>query len=249
MPKVYVKLAGGLGNQLFQIANGYAYAKRHRHELLLDDSDWTASQGKSPRDYQNSIFANFEYVSRIVKKTPPIEYTEQKFNYHEIPNFYFDVSLSGYFQSLKYFEDYKDDFISQLCLPKCPMFEDAVAVHVRRGDYLQHAHIHYVCDTEYFKENMKKFPDKKIHVFTDSKDFVQKEFWDHDFQIIETGSELGDLTAMANHSSMICSNSSFSWWASLLGIKKEKVIVPKKWFNNYQKHDDIYRTDFTISNI
>jgi hypothetical protein len=44
---------------------------------------------------------------------------------------------------------------------------------------------------------------------------------------------------------LICSNSSFSWWASFIGVKKNKIIVPKIWFKNIQNHDDIYREEFT----
>jgi hypothetical protein len=249
MNTVYVKLAGGLGNQLFQIANGYAYSKKHNRVLLLDDTEWAASQGKSPKNYQNTIFKNFKYVSEKITKDSYIEFHEPEFNYNEIPKFDKDICLIGYFQSLKYFETYKDDFISQLELPECNLFKDSVAVHIRRGDYLQHAHIHYVCDTEYFSKNIKEFSEKNINVFTDSLELVQSEFNDHNFRIIQTESELMDLMAMANHTDIICSNSSFSWWASLLGVKKNKIIVPTRWFNNFQNHDDIYRTDFTLSKI
>lgn len=248
MSVVYVNLEGGLGNQIFQVANGYAYSQKHGKKLILDDSNWNAQQGNSPRMYQETIFRNFEYIDKNKRRINQ-EYMEPKFNYVEIPKFDSDVRLVGYFQSLKYFKDFKDEFVAKLWLPESPIFKDSVAVHIRRGDYLTNAHIHYVCDTEYFKENIKDFSNKQIHVFTDSKDFVQKEFWDQDIQIIETESELGDLTAMANHDNMIISNSSFSWWASLLGIKKEKIFVPNRWFNNFQQHDDIYRTDFTISKI
>jgi hypothetical protein len=248
MSDVYVNLEGGLGNQLFQVANGYAYARKYGKNLILDDSNWAAQQGNSPRTYQETIFKNFRYIERGRNKIIR-EYREPKFNYVEIPNFDFNIKLVGYYQSLKFFEDYSDEFISKLWLPPTSIFENSVAVHIRRGDYLRCAHIHYVCDTAYFKENIKEFPDKQIHVFTDSKDFVRSEFWDHDFKIIQTESELGDLTAMANHDNMIISNSSFSWWASLLGVKKKKIIAPTKWFNNFQAHEDIYRTDFTISKI
>jgi hypothetical protein len=248
MSKCYVNVVGGLGNQLFQIAAGYAYSKRYDKEMLINYSDWTASQGNHVLSYKDTIFKNFKYESiSNTEKVSPIE--EIRFNYSELPYHSGDVSLNGYFQSLKYFEDCKDEFISLLHLPECPTYDDAVAVHIRRGDYLKFAQVHYVCSAEYFKENIKQFPDKKIHIFTDSEDFVRNEFSDYNLEILSTESELGDLTAMANHDNMICSNSTFSWWASLLGVKKKKVIVPNKWFNDHQEYDDIYRADFTISSI
>jgi len=239
---VYIKLQGGLGNQLFQVACGYAYAKKYGKQLILDDIGWSASQGNNPKSYRDTIFKNFEYIKNIPRTT--VTYTEPRFNYTEIPKYDFDVSLSGYFQSLKYFEDCVEEFIDLLDYPKFGTFEDSVAVHVRRGDYLQHSHIHYVCDTDYFKRNLERFSDKKIHIFTDSKDFVSKEFWDLDVKIVNTYSDLTDMAAMAYHPNIICSNSSFSWWASLLGVKKDKIIVPPIWFKNYENHEDIYRQEF-----
>jgi hypothetical protein len=247
MNNVYAGLKGGLGNQIFQVANGYAYSKKYGKNLILDDSKWFAGQGKSPRIYKETIFKNFEYVDKG-KKINVQEYNEPKFDYVEIPNFDNDIKLVGYYQSLKYFEEIKDEFISKLWLPYYPFFKDSVAVHIRRGDYLKYKRYN-ICDTNYFRENIKKFQNKKIHIFTDSKEYVVKEFCCDNIEIIQTESELNDLASMSNYDNLIISNSTFSWWASLLGVKKEKIIAPSRWFNESKNYNDIYRDDFTISKI
>ena len=89
-----------------------------------------------------------------------------------------------------------------------------------------------------------KFEGLQQNVFTDSLDYVSQEFHDMKFNIIKSQSELLDLSLMSKHENIICSNSSFSWWASLLGIPKKKIIVPDKWFHNFQPHEDIYRPEF-----
>jgi hypothetical protein len=244
MSNCYIALVGGLGNQLFQVAAGYGYARKYDKNLVLDISKWGAHQGRSPDQYRNNLFCNFKYFTYHTRNVIPIH--EKRFNYDPLPFMHGDVSLHGYFQSLKYFEEYQEDFISLLNLPDVSVDGD-VAVHIRRGDYLQFAHRHFVCDAKYFLHNMSKFPDKKMNVFTDSPEHVRDEFGNLD--IIKSDSELKDLTMMSRHDNIICSNSSFSWWASLLGKEKKNIIVPKIWFKNFEEHNDIYRNDFTISEV
>jgi hypothetical protein len=245
MSNVYVALAGGLGNQLFQVAAGYVYSRKYDKNLVLDISKWSAHQGRCPDQYRNNIFSNFKYSTYHTRDVVGIY--EKRFNYDPLPFIHGDVCLHGYFQSLKYFEEYKEDFINLLNLPDVSV-DGEVAVHIRRGDYLQFANIHLVCDTKYFLHNMGKFQDGKINVFTDSPEHVREEFGNW-MNIVKSDSELRDLTMMSQHDNIICSNSSFSWWASLLGKEKKKIIVPKIWFNNFQEHNDIYRNDFQISDV
>jgi hypothetical protein len=244
MSNCHVALVGGLGNQLFQVAAGYAYSRKYDKNLVLDISKWSAHQGRCPNQYQNNIFSNFKYSTYHTRNVIPIH--EKRFNYDPLPFMHGDVCLHGYFQSLKYFEEYKDEFINLLNLPDVSIDGD-VAVHIRRGDYLQFANIHLVCGTDYFLHHISKFPEAKVNVFTDSPEYVQAEFGN--MNIIKSNSEIEDLTMMSQHDNIICSNSSFSWWASLLGKEKKKIIVPKIWFHNFEDHHDIYRNEFIISEI
>ena len=61
MNNCFVKVGGGLGNQLFQVAAAYSYCKKYNKKLYIDISDWSASQGNNPTNYKDSIFKNFEY--------------------------------------------------------------------------------------------------------------------------------------------------------------------------------------------
>ncbi len=245
MKNCYVNVIGGIGNQLFQIAAGYAYAKKHDKKLIINPYKWCAGQGTNPLVYKDNIFKHFEYGNYLTGNVISIH--EKRFNYDELPFHNGNVALNGYFQSLKYFKEYKNQFISLLNLPNISTKiseSNNVAVHIRRGDYLKYPNLHYVCKTNYFKEQLSKFEGCQQNVFTDSVDYVLNEFSDCNFNIIKSNSELEDLTLMSKHENIICSNSSFSWWASLLGTPKNKIIVPDKWFHNFQPHEDIYRSEF-----
>lgn len=244
MNTCYAKVVGGVGNQLFIAAAGYAYAKKYNMRFAIDPSNWGASQGRNIIEYKDTLFKNFNFENA---PDGTLNVNEKRFNYDELPFYDSSIALFGYFQSLKYFEEVADEFISMLNLPDINtsnLKKNNVAIHIRRGDYLHHSNIHHVCDTEYFKTQLLKFEGFQQNAFTDSSDYVVEEFHDSRFNLIKSNSELLDLAFMSKHENMICSNSSFSWWASFLGTPKNQIIVPDKWFHNFEPHEDIYRSDF-----
>lgn len=242
MSNCYVKVVGGLGNQLFQIAAGYAYSKKYDKQVVIDAVRWNAGQGNHVFSYKDTIFKNFEYGSADRENTFDIH--EREFNYSELPYYSDNVALNGYFQSLKYFEEYQKDFVDMLNIPKANLEKPdskKVAFHIRRGDYLLYPDIHYACKTDYFDRCFELFKDFDIDVFTDSPNYVLGEFIHQKFNLIQTDSELKDLTLMSRYNNIVCSNSTFSWWASFLGDADKKIIVPSKWFMDGRDHGDIYR--------
>lgn len=243
MSKCYANVCGGIGNQLFQVATNYAYGKRHGKTSFIDYSKWHASQGNSPLKFEHTVFKNFNYG--VGENTKDIQ--ETRFGYDELPFTEGDVSLNGYFQSVKYFEDYLEEIISLINLPDVRtdfIEEKNVAFHIRRGDYLKFPDL-FCFGNEYLRRQFFNFGEYQINVFTDSPELVLKEFDGYDFNLIQTSSEINDLTLISQHDNVVCSNSSFSWWASLLGKRKDKIIVPDKWIKG-QDCSDIYRSDMTI---
>lgn len=241
MDNCYVNVMGGLGNQLFQIAAGFAYSKKTGKRLIINPANWNAGQGNHAISYKDTIFKNFEYGIPITRNIVGIH--EKQFNYTELPLHIGSVALCGYFQSLKYFSEYKDEFINLLCLPEVKtsfITDGSVAFHIRRGDYLKFPHIYNICDRVYFDKLFTCFTDFQINVFTDSPAHVLDEFSDREFKIIIGNNELEDLTIMSHHPNIVCSNSSFSWWASILGCEKHKIIVPNKWLLDRECSDIYY---------
>jgi len=245
----FVKLVGGLGNQLFQVAAGYSYSKKYDTEFYIDSSTWVGGQGRNGYEYKDTIFKNFKFSNDYPRSV--ILYQEPKFNFSEIGRLKmerYSLCLNGYFQSIKYFEDYQDEFKKKLTLAKVDtsfIKEKNVAFHIRRGDYLYYKDIHHICDTNYFNKCFEMFEGYQINVFTDSPNYVLEEFKDKDFNLIKTRSELNDLILIGMHDNVVCSNSTFSWWGSFLGKRKEQIIVPSKWFLDGRDHEDIYRKDMT----
>lgn len=251
MDNCYINLSGRLGNQLFQIANGFAYSQRFNKNLLLNFGNCVRHGFDKDFDgicYSNSIFKKFEFVYEIIDNNV-VCINEKCIDYNELPSVEGHVSLNGYFQSLKYFKEYKDLFLDRLSLPILNLENKGdVAFHIRRGDYLGIDNARDICNKSYFDKCFDIFEGDKIDVYTDSPEYVEEEFKNKKFNLIPNSTSLIDLVKISMYSNVVCSNSTFSWWASFLGGEKNKILVPSRWMVQ-QEFPDIYRKEFEKINV
>jgi Glycosyl transferase family 11 len=175
---VYTRLHGGLGNQLFQYAAGFALAKRLRTDLIIDARIFDNS---SLRKYELGHFnisarlgdkndlppskqSPLRYLVWRYGKQSPIIYRENNLRFN--PTFCSiekPVYLHGYWQSERYFLEFGEELRTELSFTSPPFGKNAelfseisakncVSLHVRRGDYISSAgsKAHGVCSAEYF---------------------------------------------------------------------------------------------------
>lgn len=226
--KCYSEVCGGIGNQLFQIATGWSYSIEKGKDFRIYDRQWNGSQGNPPTSYKNNIFQNFK-IEDIDGETVVINEL-QWMTFNTIPNIENNVVLRGYFQCPKYFDSYFDEFKKQLVLPDVDISHispKSITFHIRFGDYTAYPSI-FGDITPYFKRMFEKYKGEDIHVYTDSPEIVLKKYNEYDFKLIQTSSDLNDLTMLTKYDRIVCSNSSFSWWGAMLGNAKE-ILVPDKW--------------------
>lgn len=138
---IIVRLAGGLGNQLFQYAAGRRLALRHDAELKLDISGLSGSERKYALDRYNilEVFAtpqeclslttpNYSRLSRaihgLLHKKPKrakshIKVKEPHFQprYLDLPD---NILLEGYWQSEQYFPGISDLLRKEFTLKEPP---------------------------------------------------------------------------------------------------------------------------------
>lgn len=77
---ICVKLAGGLGNQMFQYAAGRALALRHNTQLLLDLTWYSDMTGCTPRGYGLGIFPFLSKSATIARQISIKELNFIKYN-------------------------------------------------------------------------------------------------------------------------------------------------------------------------
>lgn len=269
---ITVYFQGGLGNQMFQYAAGRAVAERLGTGLRFDTS-WYHYPVKRRFMLQDfgikapTVKSPLSFVTNLVFKKPFSELM-RTMPVYRAEGYVFDPSvfevadpsiLVGFFQSEKYFKPIENiirsDFSFQQ-LPYDPMTDRwlnrikdtcSVAVHVRRGDYLNHPKLN-VCTEAYFRraiDRMKRECDNaRFYFFSDDLDWCRLTFQGREFifcdAVATDASPIRDMQLMARCRHHILSNSSFSWWGAWLGCNADQIVIaPEKWLDCEENTNDI----------
>ena len=203
---IIVQLKGGLGNQMFQFAAGYSFAKRIQLEMSIDMSflnkNIYETENFTPRKFELDSFQN-------LPKCKIIE--ENLVNYFEINEsnvhsnfplrklFKQKFLLNDYFQGERYFSNINNEVnklfeFNKLLLDENTralekeilLSQNSVAIHVRRGDYLKPKvnQFHGTCEIDYYKKAVELIIDKtispKFYFFSDDVNWVKSELASYD---------------------------------------------------------------------
>jgi hypothetical protein len=232
------KLQGGIGNQLFQIAATYALALRNKDICGFDFNNChTPLQGNPSNKYKNNVFSKLNEINNYKFSS---YYIEPKFSYTELPHIK-DLMLNGYFQSEKYFIDYKDNIKDLFIIDKINsrIFLNSIrkdniqitSIHVRRGDYVNLSHMHSLCSLEYYKEAIRHISNSIFVIVSDDLEWAKKNIYGENIYYSPFDNELDDFSLMTCCDNNIISNSTFSWWGAYLNNNiNKKIIAPKIWF-------------------
>jgi hypothetical protein len=272
---IVIQLTGGLGNQMFQYATAYVVAKNLNTSLKVDSKEFMIKRvdiNFTRRDFELGIFnLKFETVNpliwKVYRKLSAIfsnfdiflaaylikVYAEQSLSFEER---LFKVSgnnyLCGYFQSEKYFGNYRKDLL-KLFEFKVPLNgknkeiaaaikkTNSVSVHIRRGDYVSNKQINSIHGTvglKYYNKAIALLKEKMekpvFYFFSDDVEWVMENFKLNSQVIVchNSGSQSYiDMQLMTYCKHNIIANSSFSWWGAWLNSNPEKIIIaPSKWY-------------------
>lgn len=244
MNRVTVRLVGGLGNYMFEIAAAYAYGRKYGKEVVISTQNLFTPQQHFDR-YHTTIFEKIK-----PKHIPDLDnfkvYRDPAFHYTEIPFIEGDVLLDGHFQSEKYFEESKD-FIKDLftCHRKKDIFDmwqevgelqgkTPCSIHIRRGDYLHHSGCFSIIPLDWYKKAIELMPSDSIFIiFSDDKEWIRENFKEEDgkYLLADPSVDYDDMIMMSLCSNNIIGNSTFSWWGAWLNDSPTKqIITPEKWF-------------------
>lgn len=193
---------GRFGNQLFQLAFGLGYAREYGAELRI------------PKDCPLREIFDLDHIGPIDTKLPAT-------HVDQIPFGMVNIDLVGYFQhkiflSLYSRQDcrkwfrFRPEILERYTSPK-----RRFVAHLRRGDYV-------------------KYPDVFCTVDQNSYKTACDNFWlpyGHLHWVTETSSEdplffLQDFLLMVNSEFLLRANSSFSWWAHVLGQITQRIYSP-----------------------
>lgn len=247
-------LAGGLGNQMFEIAAAASLAKDNNALLIINpDEHILPNQGRNVNTYTNNIF------SRIATDTHPpvkIAYSWEKPFYQPIP-FQPNVKLGGHYQSFKFF-DHNRGYIQSLFSPTDsvrerilteygPILHKITAIQVRRGDYWKFPDHHPLLTPYYYAKAVKMACPEEIWVFSDDIKWCEENLhFDCPVRYIKDEDYI-EMYVMSFCKNIIISNSSFGWWAAYLNMRPDtKVYVPDPWFGKAYINDGFKMEDLIL---
>jgi len=259
---VTVNLQGGLGNQLFGWACGFALARRLDVPLALTGHQIPrANKSLDLRKYELNYFgipqrgvssAPSESLKEWAKRKTDRHsfFSEKGFTYDRgIRDLKAPITLSGYFQSKKYFADAEGDVREYLLKGASRSTElrhfserlgtEWLAVHIRRGDYLNFRNIYEIPGKPYYESSLDLLKQvtgiERIVVFSDEPASAMELGLDvaeyvGPSQLPHAGDS---LLLMSQAKGFVASNSSFSWWAAFLAQPIGRLnIFPRPWFVN-----------------
>lgn len=239
--------AGAIGNQLFQYAALYSTGKINNFQIKIPNTkDHYDSGTNRIQHYFLNCFSNIKADiltssdESIIKNE--VNFEKAIFYYEELFNIKDFTNINGYFQSYKYFENFKEDILDQFIFKKDIInninkkyninFSEYSAVHLRYGDYSYRQNHHPIMNFNYYEKAFNIINDHKYLVFSDTIEYAKNIFskFKHiDFTYIENNHPFEDMYMMSNTKNNIIANSTFSWWASYINKNNPKIIAPLNW--------------------
>ncbi len=275
---VTVAIDGGLGNQMFQYAAARALAARCDAGLVLDLSFYNDKRHRRfeldafPIEISGVSGEGSDGIGRRLSRW--IAGGPGGAVYRE-PHFHYDpafealsapVRLEGYFPSPRYFAGYEAIIRRELAPPAAedaesqrlaPLIgsEDAISLHVRRGDYVSRPKINRLmgtCSLAYYEAALARFrATAPCSCFQTTSPGRRPTCRRHDrWSSSAKGRHapgIADLWLMTLARHHVIANSSFSWWGAWLARRQDGVtIAPTPWFAS-SAHDetDLLPADWT----
>ena len=261
------QITGGLGNQLFIYARLALLARDNNLDLKIDSSIAERVLGRPAdlfdfrlADEKRTHLSDYQLLSvqaeRIFWKTDLLRKLTRRYQdtllggENSLTHVRNGWKVRGFFQTITIAQR----FLTEIGREPLALFQESeelqrrtievsrlksVAIHMRRGDYLDYKDSFGVLDDNYYLSALKFMTDtrklEKVYIFSDSPDAVigfQKRI-KLDSEIISP-SDLRTsetLVLMSLCSAILTSNSTFSFWASMLA-RHNNVIYPEPWFRS-----------------
>jgi hypothetical protein len=200
---LHTDMSGGLGNQLFKVAE--LCAKGRVYCICTKYCPW-----KETSPYANTVLRNFS--SLCTGAGVGVDTTDQNYSTiaHVLPEVCSKIYVGDETESV-----------------------DAAFLHIRGGDYVGHGVHHVPLDAYYETAVSRFSSDTLFYVFTNDVKFAKTHTVlrsiRHEFVECDEIEALGWMKRCKRGG--ICANSSFSWWGAVLDMNRT-LVIPSRWTND-----------------
>jgi hypothetical protein len=251
---ISIDIMGGLGNQLFQIMTTIAYSKKYNNPFVIERKTFSPSC-----TFRNVYWNNFlKKLDKYLINYPinlPV-YKEKSYIYNELPNISNteNIKLSGYFQSYKYFDSYKNEILKDIDYDNLKInllnklntdvdISEMISLHFRIGDIIKVHNIHnIIIPVEYYINTIRYIETKtnnsniKFLYFCEQEDneFVLNTYinplkkifpYSSYYKVDDKLDDWEQLILMSLCKHHIIANSTFSWWGAYLSTYNIDKII------------------------
>ena len=289
--KIVVKIAAGLGNQMFMYANAYTLSKKYSLNLTVDNTSgyfqkknrtlsreygldiFNLSSKKSSKEDKFDTYLKHFFKKFLVffdkffsKKT----FFKEKINNEKMSYFIpIDISnskkkiyIEGYYQSEKYFSEFKKNIRSEFSInlndvnvkdiyKKNLINTNSVSLHLRRnrfksndgkfGDQNYKGTITFESVIDYVNRGIDYFrkntDNPHFFVWSDNFEDIEKYFVGDDFTYVKGENIKHDFYLFQFAKNFIVSPSTFHWWGAWLNNSVNKICIRPKNINPSNNKD------------
>lgn len=253
-------MAGGLGNQLFQLAHAITLSiENQAHIRLLApvrgrafNLEWLGLE--KGQTYRFTHFNGGLQTELLSCACTIVDlYREPSFISEPKKKWSKNTQVHGYFQSEIFFSNesmlVRDYFKSKLILRTNFQSQNVrqITLHARFGDMARNRkarRFHGVIDDNYVLNALINLgyasEDYAFQIVTDDKSCLNTEIplsSNLATRLVSSTSALEDFRILVESDSLVISNSTFSWWGAYLS--RARVVAPKAWFAGEYKTIDL----------
>ncbi len=256
---IYLRLAGGLGNQLFQLAAARQLQKicTDGRIYVIDESLLSYSERRKAISLSlinsdklkilkngNIYFNILSNKLRIGKWLPFISYNDTKFRHGKYPLSNISSFVDGYFQhswDLSDLISFIEEFIYIDRKIKIDIDDNTCVIHVRGGDFLKLPQYN-ICKIGYYTLATKIMIDRKITSYVIIGDDIEynkiirnelmQKYPQEQFLLGKAGSDpMCDFVNLTMAKLKIIGNSTFAWWGMACSMNRKQgfSIAPSHW--------------------
>lgn len=279
-PMVIVMVDGGLCSAITKYVLGECFRKNFGM-VVKYDLTWFETNGKDCDSKGSRLFtltSLFPHLEMEAASRDEIDLYKRHFYYHNQTPYWYDrrvfdrprpLYFDGYAENWKYFAEVEEKVLAELRFKDLKLNEAnknvlseileapvSIAVHVRRGDYVNLGMA--MLGEDYYKKAIEKITsssgegDVKVFFFSDDIDWVRSHVapelprnikW-HCVDVNDVEAGHLDLFLIQQCDHQVSSNSSFGYWGGLLNESSDKiVIVPMRWLPDQKRGPELAGSD------